>query len=54
LQSQLERAQNRIAVARRDYIEAKRQPLKGNVPRLCALARVSGTAPQIGNVAIVN
>jgi len=32
LQSQLERAENRIAVARRDYIEANRQPLKGNVP----------------------
>ena len=32
LQSQLERAENRIAFARRDYIEANRQPLKGNVP----------------------
>jgi hypothetical protein len=40
LPSQLERAENRIAVARRDYIEANRQPLKGNVPMLCALARV--------------
>ena len=40
LQSQLGHAENRIAVARRDYIDANRQPLKGNVPMLRALARV--------------
>jgi hypothetical protein len=45
LQSQLKRAEeNRIAVARRDYIEANRQPLKSNVPMLCAMAWC-GAAP---------